>query len=517
MLGLTAPLWLVALAAVPLVRWLHRWRAPLRNAPVSAAFLWNSAEQTSAGGQRKDRPDPAWRRRALIVALLAISLAGPWWQQDVSRITVWVDDSLSMSTVEAGESRLQAGLSELADALGELPSVEAELRSLSDPARARSDGDPLAFNAASWLDGDAATLLLPPAATLDRDAAHWLVTDGADDRLQQWAARAPLARIIGVGSATANVALTRLAVRRSLRDPDDLDVLVAVTNTGTNEAIRSLTLEADAEEQQAFELVLAAGETRYVNARHGDIDTALSAILYPGDATAGDDSLELSAPALERLPVELDPACPEPLRQAIRAHSGLQVVERGEAAQLQVHCSRRNAVPGPSIRFHGMASAPVDAAARWQPGVGRLEELNLPAGWLAAGRWELPPADADEVVLSADGEPLIIVRAGSPVTIESTLDMSRAEFANQPEYPVLISGLVDLALGRTALDPIIASARDPAASAIAPSRLRAAMTAGPTFGAATKPLGDVFLILAALVLLLDLVLIWRASRAARHG
>ena len=140
MLGLTAPFWLAALAAIPLVRWLHRWRAPLRNAPVSAAFLWESAEDVSAGGQRRARPDPAWRRRALIVALLAISMAGPWWQQDVTRITVWVDDSLSMSTIEAGQSRLQTGLAEVAAALDEMPSVEANLRSLSGPAEARISG-----------------------------------------------------------------------------------------------------------------------------------------------------------------------------------------------------------------------------------------------------------------------------------------------------------------------------------------------------------------------------------------
>ena len=72
-------------------------------------------------------------------------------------------------------------------------------------------------------------------------------------------------------------------------------------------------------------------------------------------------------------------------------------------------------MPGPSLRFFGTAPVPVDAAARWQPGIGRLEELNLAAGWIAASTWELPPADEDELVLTADGEPLIIVRAGSPI------------------------------------------------------------------------------------------------------
>lgn len=517
MLGLTAPFWLAALAAIPLVRWLHRWRAPLRSAPVSAAFLWASAEDVSAGGQRRDKPDPAWRRRALIVALLAISLAGPWWQQDATRITVWVDDSLSMSTIEAGETRLEAGLAELAGALGEMPPVEASLRSLSRPARAWSSSDPRAFDADTWLAGGFARLLPPAVATLDRESAHWLVTDGADGGLRRWAERAPLERVISVGAATENVAVTQLAVRRSLQDTEDFDVLVAVSNTGTADASRSLILAAGSGESKALELTLAGGETRYLTARHAGVEVALSASLRPGDATGGDDSLVLTAPALAQAPVALDPACPAPLRQSIRAHAGLRVVAAVQTAELQILCSQRSAAAGALLRFYGAAPMPVDEAPRWQPGIGRLEEINLAPGWVANSTWGSGPAAGHEIILAAAGEPLIVVREGTPFTIESTLDMSRSEFADQPEYPVLVAGLVDLALGRTLLDPFITSARDAEASIIAPSRLQTTRSLGTMYGTARQPLADIVLALAALVLLADLLLIWRASRAARHG
>ncbi len=234
--------------------------------------------------------------------------------------------------------------------------------------------------------------------------------------------------------------------------------------------------------------------------------------------TGGDDALVLRGPAFARTPVALDPACPEPLQRSLRAHSGLQVVALDQAAELRVLCSPGyTAAPGPTLRFHGAAPVPVAAAPRWRPGAGRLEELHLLPGWIAANAWDATPVDGEPLLLADDGQPLIVVRAGPPVAITSTLDMSHGEFVRQPEYAVLVAALVDLALGRRLLDPLIASSRDPEASLIAPSRLQAAQLLGPRFGAARQPLGEIFLALAALVLLADLVIIWRAGRAARHG
>ena len=110
MFGLTTPWWLFALTVIPLIRWLHRWRAPLSRASVSALFLWTTVDAVSAGGLSQQIPDPAWRRRALIASLLILALAGPWLQRDELRITVWIDDTLSMATIEQDQSRLAEGL-----------------------------------------------------------------------------------------------------------------------------------------------------------------------------------------------------------------------------------------------------------------------------------------------------------------------------------------------------------------------------------------------------------------------
>ncbi len=76
--GFLDPIWLISLAVIPLIRWLHRWHAPMSAWPVSAIFLWDSAIQDDAPGKKKRPPDPAWRRRALMATFLIGALANPF-------------------------------------------------------------------------------------------------------------------------------------------------------------------------------------------------------------------------------------------------------------------------------------------------------------------------------------------------------------------------------------------------------------------------------------------------------
>ena len=48
--GLADPLWLVLLGVVPLIRWLHRFRAPQTSRTVSALFLWAGSRREQAAG-----------------------------------------------------------------------------------------------------------------------------------------------------------------------------------------------------------------------------------------------------------------------------------------------------------------------------------------------------------------------------------------------------------------------------------------------------------------------------------
>jgi len=80
MIGLGAPAWLTGLLLIPLVRELHRRQGPARRVQVPALFLWRGARSPAATGRRGGPPDPAWRRRALLLALLVVALARPAWQ-----------------------------------------------------------------------------------------------------------------------------------------------------------------------------------------------------------------------------------------------------------------------------------------------------------------------------------------------------------------------------------------------------------------------------------------------------
>lgn len=512
MIGLGSPLWLFALVAIPLIRWLHRWQAPLSTATVSAAFLWDPAVSLGSGRERKQEPEPEWRRRALIAGLLALALAQPWWQRDSGIITVWIDDSLSMSADERGVSRLAVGLGELRQALSDAGPGRVVLRSLSNPARAMSDSDPAAFDVDQWLTSSQGEPDPPPPALLSQQPVQWLVTDGADTRLLAWATKVAPDRIIRIGEATENVAVTRLAARRSLTTSEAVNLLIEVSNRGKREATRELHLASAGADFDVRVLTLAAGETRYLTASQTFGGEAITAALSPGDAVRRDDAITLQPSVLRAIPVNLDNSCPAGLSLAIRAHPALALAAAGAAAELQVDCSARARNAAAVLRFHTSAATPLSAPAEWHPGVGRLQELYLQPYWIAAAAWDVEPADKKSTLLAADGTPLVIRRSIRPPVIETVLDMSRPAFVRQPEYAALIAGLVDLALGRAALDAVAIAKTEPQASDIVPADVRGSDARQRTQGVIRQSLTNLFLTLAVLLIAADMVLLYRAAR-----
>jgi len=143
--GFINPLWLIALGLIPLIRWLHRWQSPLSSWPVSALFLWRNSTADQQAGKEKRPPEPAWRRRALAAAFMITALSGPYLQSESRSLTVWIDDSLSLGTVENGSTRLETLFARLASALEDHDPAweEVTLRSLTNPGRAQhySAGD----------------------------------------------------------------------------------------------------------------------------------------------------------------------------------------------------------------------------------------------------------------------------------------------------------------------------------------------------------------------------------------
>ena len=282
--GFFNPLWLIALGIIPLIRWLHRWHAPLSSWPVSALFLWERATPEQSAGITKRTPDPAWRRRALAAAMLLIALAGPYLSTQERVLSVWIDDSPSAFTIEDGDTRLATMLNALSEQLTIRGSNWADitLRSLSTPGRVQrfSESNPLSQD--DWRTEEDASIQDTFLPVLAGTSVHWLLTDGASADVRAWAARASLERVIQSGLATENVAVTRIAARRSTDDTDELDVLVSVTNAGLAPADRKLALYGGDDLLQTINLSLLPGQTVQWQTRLVKSGDAITASMMPG-------------------------------------------------------------------------------------------------------------------------------------------------------------------------------------------------------------------------------------------
>ena len=512
MFGLAEPWWLLALLTIPLIRWLHRWRAPLTSVSVSARFLWGGTQSIDAGGNMQQPPDAAWWRRALVGALLVLALAQPWQQREDTHLTVWIDDSLSMASIEFGRTRLAEGLDRLARDIDVEEFSVVTLRSLTNQAQIVSMSNPGAFSDKRWLGGRPAATTVPPPALLSTNTAHWLVTDGAMDGLQDWVARSPLNRVIHVGESTDNVAITRLAARRRPAGETGSDVLVDIVNRGREIVQRDLQLRTGVTQQAVASLTLAPGETKQIAVHMESVARSIVAVLRPTDGLPIDDELTLDTTALAEVPIMIDTACAAPLLAVLDAHPGLQIASVTNAAELEIRCSAGAKQAPALLRFHAGPSAQLSASPTWLPAAGRLQDIHLRSGWVAASAWPQPGLAAnDQVLMVADSEALII-RNDSAGSVESIVDVGLADLYVQPEFAALIAGLVDIALGRSVLDPVAAVATNPVDSNIVPIDLvkTAANVSRPN--AMPRDLNDVFLALALIILGTDIVLLFRSRR-----
>ncbi len=337
MIGLAASAWLLGLLLVPVVWYLHRSGPILRRHPVANLDLWqDSRERAVQAGERRP-PDPAWLRRAAILALLCVALAGPQWRRPAERVTVWVDDSLSMRTLENGESRLDRGLRLARAALREAGVQDALVRPLSEPTRSYPVTGTGTLQA---MRSSAATAepQLPPPDALDPTRAHWLVTDGADDAVNAWLGASAIDRVIQVATTSRNVGIARVTVRPQPAISTAYAIQVLLRNGGTVRgdthrrgvgraaaalAARRVSIDAGASMSLEFPAVRSVPR--------------VTARLIPTDALAEDDVAVVDASSLAPLAVHLDTTCPAAVARSIAAHPALKTT-RGGDARLVVDC-----------------------------------------------------------------------------------------------------------------------------------------------------------------------------------
>lgn len=344
MITFAAPWWLLGLGLLPLLRPLHRRGNPSLTL-VPALFPWTAAPAPEATALQRARPDPRWRRRALIAALLLLALAGIGWRPPADSLPVRVEleTTPSLLAVEAdGRSRAAHAAVALRAALADARAPSATLFvSGAGKGPARIDGlDSAALaarftSAAEAAAAAAASRALPPP--LPPGVSAWLVTDGTR---RSDAAPGGYSRIITVGESTENLGIAALALRLHPRDASLLQGSVQVHNAGTRHGERALVLSQGQRTLAEWPVSVAAGATEV---RHFDIPRAVGARLLarlePADALVIDDELQITAEPLQPLAAQIAPECPATVRAAVAANPRLEAA--GAAPTLMIFCAAR--------------------------------------------------------------------------------------------------------------------------------------------------------------------------------
>ena len=488
MLTFGAPLWLLALALVPVIRWLHRGGRTPREVAVAHLGVWADAPAPTAPARRRQPPDPAWRRRALLASLLVLALAQPQWPQTRVLVTVWIDDTASMLTREDEGTRLAIGLAQARALAAATPGAEVEVRTLGDPWRALPAELPALADAIAARAG-VALPAPPPAALLRPQRQHWLVTGGADPTLLAWPEGRRPDRTIRVGRVSSNVGIERIAARSRTADraDDRIDLLLKLTNGGADVQARDVVVTADGAEVARVARRLEPGVTAIVEVT-APAATVVQAALHPTDALAFDDTIALDLRALQRRRVAVDPACPPAVQAAVAVHPGLVPTPPDDAgAEAALDCGAAGAIGGrPALALHA-AGLPtrLHGPLRWSSAlVERARALGL-AGqeWRSAGT--LTPGPGDNVLLAAGDDILAVERAGTPRRIEAAFDAAQAD--RDPALPLLLHLLLERLLDTRLLDATAIVDRGASASRVVPIVATDVLDAPPAAHPASVP------------------------------
>ena len=513
-------MWLLALATLPAVWWLHRFHEPDRAHTVAALFLWPDRNATGERRQLPRRTDPLWWLRALTVALVVLALSKPHWSEtDSGPLVIWVDDSASMFAQEQGVSRLQQALATLEAQLNGKGYTSITLRSLAAP------GEQLVLNPRPgpaqteqlrrWTADPRGEPRLPAPVAMETTSTHWLISDGASPGLTQWVRQAPIDRVLQVGESTENVAVTALSLRPDSTRTGSAELLVTIANGGNEVAGRQLEIYSGSEKLSTVTITVPpGGSMRRLIPLSGDPVAPITARMNRADALALDDSLTLSDAALRTLPVTVAASCGIHLLAALKSHPWLGAIEdKPQATGLKVYCATEDkGDPGPALYSGAQGgSVPVQGPLLWHPDAGHLRELVLDPAWLSAS--PLPNDDSNALELLANPEGALLMLDPERRVIVSRLDLTTPELVIRPEFPLLVAGMVDLLMDVDKDSHSLPNVAATAPARIAPQPL---LLPSPPLNTQTESrfldLTGTLVSAAILSLLLDLALVRRRLR-----
>lgn len=516
MISFQAPFWLLLLALLPLIRWLHRFRQQSRTFASTTLFLWRNIQHHKSSNGTLSKPDPRWILRALLATLLILSLAEPCLQtKNRPSIEVWLDDSLSMFVNEEKQQRIQMAVQQLQHYLLKSEPSAIQIHSLGNPASllildpADSSGWPARLS--EWTSRPRGEPSPPPPATLSADNNHVLLTDGADSALNEWAQSAPLQHVIQPGKKTQNIALSRLSLRQPLHESDNIVGLARIDNLGNVPQKTRLVLQQGKQiiEEKMLDLPPSAKTIVTFNIpaiKQNSLYARLEAVndSLPLDPLPLDNSLQLETGKLTPvLRYEKRGFCSQQLMAVLDSHPAL--VQAKNQVDVIIDCSDQSSNQGreseqPTLNLHPPRSIQqTTQTAHWHKNL-TMEPLRMTAGLPYSN--EAPALNAESIpVLSANGRLLILKKDDTTQTIDSYLDFSDPVFARQAEYPLLIFSLIAQVTGRSLDKTPFTIARDINASRITPLTL-SGISASPAETQTTQTSFTPILLLASLLALL---------------
>jgi hypothetical protein len=460
----TTPLGLLALLAIPAIIAIHLFRRRFPQRPVAGLFLWQVVRQTPEGGGRISRlPITASLILECLAALaLALILAGARIRPaSVSEhLVVLLDDSASMSAINSR---------------GESPRDRAERRVLSEIQRLGSSS-----RVTLVLSGERPSVLLGPAA-LAIEARDALQKSG------KWKPQAPhhsfalglrLARElagktgrlmaisdvpppngkevegvlwVAVGEPLANVGIT--AAQRTISPQEGKGaVSLTLANFSDSQTRRRLTLKTENKELMVRDIDLAPGTSSVTL----PLPPGLPAVKVSlnDDALLRDNEVTLVEPRPQEVGVENH--LPEgrgrvALSKALGSLSGITLAEHGHLAFIPASELDRPAAPGVWRVGFGHApatlSAPGEARDFIGPFVPEKRDPLMEGITLAGVVWTgaSPLASGVHPLVSAGDQPLIVMLGQRPESgILFNLDLDRTNLVRAPDWPILISNLVEM-------------------------------------------------------------------------
>ncbi len=454
------PWGLLALLAIPAILAIHLFRRRFRSHPVSAIWLWGGADPHPAAGRQRQS---IRNRASLWLELLAV-LALTWYLSD-PHLT---DREHRRHLVVVCDTRWR-----LQTAPGEAPSALVRLREALDAQLARLERDD---RVSLILTGTPPTVLAGPAAP----------PSDARAALDDWQARAPrhdpapaftLAARLLAGSGGAGRVLWA-----SDAPPTQTDLDVALLLRGQAvptdgfAAARWLPAAGERPERLALRVFAAGGQPRQRELELRDANGAvlsrarialdpaapdlvvlpippgdhlqLEAVLLGDDPLALDDRVVLLPPVRAdiRVHVALPESASDPLRRAVAAASGAELVGDPATADLAVVAGAAEPAASDAVvwRFAPGDGAPVVGPFLRRGGHPLLRDLDF-TGCIWQGGVPAHAVAASDSLLLAGEQVLLSQR---PRGFALHCDLEHSGLVRHPVWPALVDNALRLARSR---------------------------------------------------------------------